>query len=36
MALDEKLKLETPWFTLFLSLFGVGAAVYIVIRTTSR
>ncbi|HKK40534.1 MAG TPA: AtpZ/AtpI family protein [Cryomorphaceae bacterium] len=36
VAIDEKLKLETPWFTLLLSLIGVGAAIYIVIRTTSR
>jgi len=36
MALDEELNLETPWFTLLFSLIGVGAAIYIVIRTTSK
>lgn len=36
IALDDKLALDTPWFTLFLSLIGVGAAIYIVIRTTSK
>ncbi|MEM9050506.1 MAG: AtpZ/AtpI family protein [Bacteroidota bacterium] len=36
IALDKKLNSETPWFTLLLSLFGVGAAVYIIIRTTSK
>ncbi len=36
MALDERFQLKTPWFTLLLSLIGVGAAIYIVIRTTSK
>lgn len=36
IALDEKFQLKTPWFTLLLSLVGVGAAIYIVIRTTSK
>jgi len=36
IALDDRLELETPWFTLLLSLIGVGAAIYIVIRTTSK
>jgi len=36
IALDEWLQLKTPWFTLLLSLAGVGAAIYIVIRTTSK
>lgn len=36
IALDDRLELKTPWFTMILSLIGVGAAIYIVIRTTSR
>lgn len=36
IALDEKLGLDTPWFTLLLSLIGVAAAIYIVIKTTAR
>jgi len=36
IALDDWLETETPWFTLMLSLVGVGAAIYIVIKTTSR
>jgi F0F1-type ATP synthase assembly protein I len=36
IALDKKLELETPWFTLLLSLIGVAAAIYIVIKTTTK
>jgi F0F1-type ATP synthase assembly protein I len=36
MALDEKIGTATPWFTLLFSLLGVSAAIYIVIRTTSK
>jgi F0F1-type ATP synthase assembly protein I len=36
IALDEKMSLTTPWFTLLLSIIGVGAAIYIVIQTTSK
>ena len=36
IALDDRLETETPWFTLLLSLVGVGAAIYIVIKTTTR
>lgn len=32
--LDERLSLETPWFTLFLSLFGLATAIYIIIKDT--
>jgi F0F1-type ATP synthase assembly protein I len=35
MALDERYGGKTPWFTLGLSLIGVGAAVYIVIKEAS-
>jgi F0F1-type ATP synthase assembly protein I len=36
IALDKQLELETPWFTLLLSLIGVAAAIYIVIKTTTK
>lgn len=35
MLLDEKWKLNTPWMTIVLSLVGVAASIYIVIRDTS-
>jgi 4-hydroxybenzoate polyprenyltransferase len=30
--LDNKLALKTPWFTLALSLFSVGLAIYLAIK----
>jgi F0F1-type ATP synthase assembly protein I len=36
IALDERFQLKTPWFTLLLSLIGVGASIYIIIRTTGK
>jgi len=36
LALDERSETKTPWFTLILSLVGVGAAIYIVIKDTSK
>ncbi len=32
--LDELYSPEAPWFTIFLSLFSVGIAIYIVITDT--
>jgi F0F1-type ATP synthase assembly protein I len=32
--LDEKLELETPWFTLLFSIVGVAMAIVVVIRDT--
>ena len=32
--IDESMRLETPWFTLFLSLAGVAMAIVVVVRDT--
>ena len=36
IKLDEYLELETPIFTLLLSLLSIGAALYFVIKDISR
>jgi ATP synthase protein I len=30
--LDEYLSMKTPWLTIFLSLFGIGASFYLVFK----
>ncbi|HKL03740.1 MAG TPA: AtpZ/AtpI family protein [Cryomorphaceae bacterium] len=34
--LDEKMGNEKPWYTIILSLFSVGVAIYIVISDTRK
>lgn len=34
--LDEKFKLKTPWWTIILSLFGVCASLYLVIKEVTK
>lgn len=34
--LDKKMKMETPWSTIGLSLFGVFTALYLIIREVTK
>lgn len=34
--LDKKMKMETAWWTIGLSLFGVFAALYLIIREVTK
>jgi len=33
---DERMKLETPWFTILGSLIGTASAFYLVLKEASR